>query len=216
MISSEALIKFFALNCVLFPGMACKTGQTTVSHGGRVESRSRDGLRKLSAVVATVMFVTVGWKMYESMKPVEYADDKFAQRLLHNWESLPSGSVKDGLVFLGNICEEVFRLAHDDLGHFGSKKSYASLNPDFCWPRMPTCLVVWFFGVTKVPRNVVPVRHARYQSRTSVAIIASQLTGSNHSRSMEVMIVWITIIDKVGSEIRRPMFLRGLSYSIAG
>ena len=96
--------------------------------------------------VATVMTVSIDQKLRELIK-AGYAEDKFAQRLLCNRESIPSVSVTDGLIFLGNrlviprvggIREELFRLAHDNLGHFGSEKSYATLYPDFYWPRMRT------------------------------------------------------------------------------
>jgi hypothetical protein len=55
--------------------------------------------------------------------------------------------VKDGLIFLGtrlviprvgNIRKELFRLAHENLGHFGSEKSYATMCSDFYWPQMRT------------------------------------------------------------------------------
>ncbi|GAW08899.1 reverse transcriptase-RNase H-integrase [Lentinula edodes] len=36
----------------------------------------------------------------------------------------------------GNIREELFRLAHDNLGHFGFDKSYASLRECYYWPHM--------------------------------------------------------------------------------
>ena len=53
--------------------------------------------------------------------------------------SLLLASVTDGLAFIrerlvvpraANIREQLFQLAHDDLGHFRSEKSYAGLRPD--------------------------------------------------------------------------------------
>lgn len=35
-----------------------------------------------------------------------------------------------------NLWEHLFTLAHNNLGHFGSEKSYASLWEDFYWPNM--------------------------------------------------------------------------------
>jgi hypothetical protein len=36
----------------------------------------------------------------------------------------------------GDIWEQLFHLAHDTLGHFGSDKSYASLQDMYYWPNM--------------------------------------------------------------------------------
>jgi len=52
---------------------------------------------------------------------------------------------RNGLIFIMNqliipkhkqLCEDLFRLAHDNLGHFSSEKSYSSLQNDFYWPNM--------------------------------------------------------------------------------
>lgn len=46
--------------------------------------------------------------------------------------------VGDRLVIprVGNLRENLFRLAHDDMGHFGSDKSYATLRDTYYWPNM--------------------------------------------------------------------------------
>lgn len=53
--------------------------------------------------------------------------------------------MKDGLIFLGehlvvpridNLRETFFRLAHDNLGHFGTLKSYHALKDAYYWPHM--------------------------------------------------------------------------------
>jgi hypothetical protein len=36
----------------------------------------------------------------------------------------------------GSLCEDLFRLTHDNLGHFGFKKSYAALRDSYYWPNM--------------------------------------------------------------------------------
>ena len=36
----------------------------------------------------------------------------------------------------GDVCENLFRLAHDTLGHFGADKSYANLHNAYYWPNM--------------------------------------------------------------------------------
>jgi len=35
-----------------------------------------------------------------------------------------------------DLREQLFQLAHDNLGHFGVEKSYANLHDDFYWPNM--------------------------------------------------------------------------------
>lgn len=54
-------------------------------------------------------------------------------------------ALKDGLLFMGrrliiswykHLHEHLFQLAHDNLGHFGMSKSYASLRDDFYWLNM--------------------------------------------------------------------------------
>lgn len=37
---------------------------------------------------------------------------------------------------VGDICETLFHLAHDMLGHFGFDKTYGSLHNSFYWPNM--------------------------------------------------------------------------------
>lgn len=46
--------------------------------------------------------------------------------------------VGDRLVIprVGNIRENLFRLAHDEMGHFGSDKCYATLRDTYYWPNM--------------------------------------------------------------------------------
>jgi len=54
-------------------------------------------------------------------------------------------TLKHSLLFIGsrlvipkykNLREQLFQLAHDNLGHFGTTKSYANLQDDFYWPNM--------------------------------------------------------------------------------
>ncbi|RDB15414.1 Transposon Ty3-G Gag-Pol polyprotein [Hypsizygus marmoreus] len=58
--------------------------------------------------------------------------------------------LSNGLLFVGSrlviprfkdLRENLFRLAHDNLGHFGGNKSYLSLRDDFYWPNMRRDLV---------------------------------------------------------------------------
>jgi hypothetical protein len=46
--------------------------------------------------------------------------------------------IRDRLVIprMGTLQEDLFRLAHDSLGHFGFEKSYAALRAEYYWPNM--------------------------------------------------------------------------------
>jgi hypothetical protein len=57
---------------------------------------------------------------------------------------------RNGLIFIADrliipkhkqLREDLFRLAHDNLGHFGSGKSYNTLRNEFYWPNMRRDLV---------------------------------------------------------------------------
>lgn len=37
---------------------------------------------------------------------------------------------------VGNICENLFRVAHNEMGHFRADKCYASLRDTYYWPNM--------------------------------------------------------------------------------
>ena len=54
-------------------------------------------------------------------------------------------TLKHGLLFIGSwliipkykhLRKHLFQLAHDNLGHFGTEKSYANLRDDYYWPNM--------------------------------------------------------------------------------
>ncbi|RDB23650.1 Transposon Tf2-9 polyprotein [Hypsizygus marmoreus] len=69
----------------------------------------------------------------------------------------------DGLLFVGSrlviprfkdLRENLFRLAHDNLGHFSGPKSYLSLRDDFYWPNMRRDLVrAYVPSCTECQRN---------------------------------------------------------------
>lgn len=70
-----------------------------------------------------------------------------AQGMVDNKLSISS---RNSLIFIGNRliipkhkdhCENLFCLAHDNLGHFGTEKLYATLRNDFYWPNMHRDLV---------------------------------------------------------------------------
>ena len=94
--------------------------------------------------VAAVLSVSMDPKICDEIR-VGYTSDSFCQKLLLNRDSLPSVKVIDGLIYIssrlviprvGTIREDLFRMAHDSLGHFGAEKSYANLRSAYYWPRM--------------------------------------------------------------------------------
>ena len=74
-----------------------------------------------------------------------YKTDTWCQKLISASRGMPNLLVKDGLWFLGErliipadcgIREQIFRLAHDNLGHFGFHKTYESIQNSYFWPNM--------------------------------------------------------------------------------
>jgi RNase H-like domain found in reverse transcriptase/Integrase zinc binding domain len=74
-----------------------------------------------------------------------YAKDRVCNMLIANHSSMPTVSLRDGLWFIGdrlvilkvaNLRKELFRMAHNVLGHFGVDKTYASLRDCYYWPKM--------------------------------------------------------------------------------
>lgn len=97
-----------------------------------------------SQVTAAVLEVTTDPKISEEIR-VGYTSDAFCQKLLKNQASFPAIRVEEGLIYLGSrlvvprvgtIREDLFKMAHDALGHFGADKSYANLRSAYYWPRM--------------------------------------------------------------------------------
>jgi hypothetical protein len=75
----------------------------------------------------------------------KYKNDKFCIKIKENTGSIPGLYEINELLYIGtwlviphmnDIRENLFRLAHDVLGHFGSDKSYAMLRDDYYWPNM--------------------------------------------------------------------------------
>ena len=74
-----------------------------------------------------------------------YAKDLWCRQLLSAARGMPEVRVKDGLWFIGerlvipggcSAREDIFRIAHDTLGHFGFYKTYGSLRGSYFWPNM--------------------------------------------------------------------------------
>jgi len=65
-----------------------------------------------------------------------YHSDPFCAKLMKSPDSITGLAERDGLLYIGDhlvvprvgtLREDLFRLAHDSLGHFGFDKSYAAL-----------------------------------------------------------------------------------------
>jgi hypothetical protein len=76
---------------------------------------------------------------------VGYKTDSFCQKLSVADESIPGIRFENELWYIGDrlviprygaLREDLFRLAHDALGHFGADKSYASIRDCYYWPNM--------------------------------------------------------------------------------
>jgi hypothetical protein len=74
-----------------------------------------------------------------------YTVDPFCKKLITNGTSVHGVTERNGLWYIGDrlliphfadLRENLFRLAHDTTGHFGSEKSYASLRDHYYWPNM--------------------------------------------------------------------------------
>ena len=74
-----------------------------------------------------------------------YAEDAWCKKLPQATPSWPELQLENGLWYVGNcliiphtgtICELLFQLAHDSLGHFGFDKTYGSLRTAYYWPNM--------------------------------------------------------------------------------
>ena len=107
-------------------------------------SRMPEEGEETSKTVAAVLTVSSDPKISETIRS-GYKNDPFCQRIMANLDSFPAIKVIDGLVYIGSrliiprvgtIREDLFRMAHDNLGHFGAEKSYASLRTAYYWPRM--------------------------------------------------------------------------------
>ncbi|RDB24930.1 Transposon Ty3-I Gag-Pol polyprotein [Hypsizygus marmoreus] len=105
-------------------------------------------------VVAPIWSITSDKSLLDDIK-LGYTEDPWTKSLLHDIKHdliLPSSGINliDDLLFIGDrlvipkyadLRENLFRLAHDNLGHFGGDKSYATLRSSYYWPNMRRNLV---------------------------------------------------------------------------
>jgi len=73
-----------------------------------------------------------------------YLEDNFAKKLMTG-TTIPGVHEENGLWYVGNCLvvprtgccrEDLFRLAHDSMGHFSADKAYANLRSSYYWPNM--------------------------------------------------------------------------------
>ena len=114
--------------------------------------------------VNAVLRITANCDILEQIK-AGYLEDEFCK-----WVALTSmkgWSQINGLWYIGDhlliphvtdIRENLFKLAHDTLGHFGANKSYVSLHNAYYWPNMRTDLEQAYIPVcTDCLRNKSPM-----------------------------------------------------------
>jgi Reverse transcriptase (RNA-dependent DNA polymerase)./Integrase core domain. len=74
-----------------------------------------------------------------------YLEDEFTKKLLLSKSTVPGVTESNGLWYIdgrliipriASCREDLFRLAHDTMGHFGADKSYATLRDGYYWPNM--------------------------------------------------------------------------------
>jgi hypothetical protein len=145
-----------------------------------------------------------------------YETDPWCRKLISASRGMPDLHIKDGLWFLGNrliipadcgIREQIFRLSHDTLGHFGFHKTYESIRHSYFWPNMRTDLEDGYIpscvdcqrnkSSTKKPSgplHPLPVPDERCDS-ISMDFIGPLPLDQGHD-------CILTITDRLGSDIR--------------
>ena len=117
--------------------------------------------------ISAVLSISMDPSILSSIKS-GYDLDPFCQRLTKT--PIPGTQLINGLWYVGDrlvvprsgdVRENLFRLAHDTLGHFGADKSYAALKDAYYWPNMRTDL----------EKSYIPSCHEcqRNKSRTTKA-----------------------------------------------
>lgn len=128
------------------------TSADTMSRYPEVESRNMMKVARIMSrcpeeekvKVAAVWTIAPDPEILEEIR-VGYEVDKYCQKLKGNLESIKGAKEEDGLLYEGNrlviprsgpMREFLYRLAHNDLGHFGTDKTYAVLRESYYWPNM--------------------------------------------------------------------------------
>ena len=96
--------------------------------------------------IGAILSITTDRSVLESIKE-GYNSDDFCICLAQN--NVPGAQLINDLWYIGDclviprtgdVRKNLFRLAHDTLGHFGADKSYANLRDAYYWPNMRTDL----------------------------------------------------------------------------
>jgi hypothetical protein len=117
-------------------------------------SRLPDTIDQKCEVIASILEIKSDPSIVQEIKE-GYRMDPWCKALAHDLaqgitDSKLQIASRNGLIFIGDrliipkhkdLRENLFRLAHDNLGHFGAEKSYASLRNEFYWPNMRRDLV---------------------------------------------------------------------------
>jgi hypothetical protein len=94
--------------------------------------------------VGAVLSIATDHSVLEAIR-AGYETDEFCLKTRDSVGSVPGVSTSNGLIYVGDrllvpragdLRENLYRLAHDNLGHFGADKSYASLRDAYYWPNM--------------------------------------------------------------------------------
>jgi hypothetical protein len=97
-----------------------------------------------NAPIAACFAIESDPSLLESIKD-GYKSDPFCSKLARAETSLEGVHWEHGLLYIGNhlviprngsLREDLFRLAHNNLGHFGFEKSYQALQTGYYWPNM--------------------------------------------------------------------------------
>ena len=87
-----------------------------------------------SVPVGAVLSITTDSSVLDSIR-AGYEKDEFCLKTRASVGSVPGVSLSNGLIYIGDklliprfgdLRENLYRLAHDNLGHFGADKSYGS------------------------------------------------------------------------------------------
>jgi hypothetical protein len=119
----------------------------------------------MNATIGGILKIAMDNEFVSEIK-AGYRKDKFCKQIMDCLNAIQGVTKRNGLLYIGsrlliprvtNIREMIFRLAHDNLGHFGRDKSYAALWDDYYWPNMQKELEESYIpGCAECQRNKSP------------------------------------------------------------